>query len=307
MSNLLSPSRKLAECDEAEGPVEMVIRPRRRDLGEFSVRRVLPAGRRRMVGPYIFFDHMGPVTFEPGKGVAVRPHPHIGIATVTYLFEGEIIHRDSLGYTQAIRPGAVNLMVAGKGVVHSERTAPEESAKGPPLHGIQLWLALPVEKEEMEPGFTHYPADSIPAVQVDDARVAVIIGGAYGETSPVATQSPTLYAEARFGKAGGELDLPGTYTDRAVYLAEGAARIGGQPLEAGEMAVITSGIPTALTADGAARAMIIGGEPFAEERHIWWNLVSSRPQRIEQAKADWKEGRFDPVPGDDEFIPLPEE
>lgn len=285
--------------------IERVIRTHEKDLGGFSVRRALPAPNRRMVGPYIFFDHMGPARFAVGEGVDVRPHPHIGIATVTYLFEGEIMHRDSLGYVQAIRPGAVNLMVTGSGMVHSERTAPEERARGAALHGIQLWLALPVELQETEPTFTHYPADCIPAVERGGARLAVIIGEAYGAKSPVAALSPTLYAEALFEGAE-EIALPEGYEERAVYVAEGALALGDQRLEAGEMAVVRPGAAPRLTASGPARAMLIGGAPFPEERTIWWNFVSSSGDRIERAKQDWRDGNFAPVPDDPEFIPLPE-
>lgn len=297
-------------CNEPEfaergGDVELLIRPRERDLGGFTVRRVLPSPARRMVGPYIFFDHMGPATFPPGEGISVRPHPHIGLSAVTWLFEGVIMHRDSLGYRQPIRPGAVNFMTAGSGIVHSERTPPEESAEGATAHGIQLWLALPSAEEEAAPSFTHYAAKVIPVTETLGPRLSVIIGEAYGLRSPVTAVSPTLYAEALFGE-GGELPLPDAYEARAVYMVSGGATIGDSAIGEGEMAVIRPGTAGSIRTEGPARAMLIGGEPFPEDRTIWWNFVSSTEERIERAKEDWREGRFPPVPGDDEFIPLPE-
>ena len=293
------------DCAARSDDIEMLIRPRRKDLGGFSVRRALPAEQRRMVGPYVFFDHIGPARFPAGEGIDVRPHPHIGIATVTWLFDGEIVHRDSLGFDQAIRPGAVNLMTAGRGIVHSERTAPEEKAHGAALHGIQLWLALPADRQEIAPAFVHYPAEAIPVADSADPRLTVIMGTAYGVRSPVETLWPTLYAEALFS-APGEIVLPDGYAERAVYMVEGDAGIGNCRVAAGEIAVIRPGAAATLRSDGPARAMLIGGEPFPEKRTLWWNFVSTSPDRIEQAKRDWRAGRFDPVPGDDEFIPLPE-
>lgn len=292
-------------CIERSDEIELVIRSHEKDLGEFTVRRSLPSGRRRMVGPYIFFDHMGPAQFSPGHGVAVRPHPHIGIATVTFLFDGEIMHRDSLGYVQPIRPGAVNLMTAGRGIVHSERTPPELLQRGAVLHGIQLWLALPVEHEEVDPGFVHYPAEDIPEIADIGPRVTVIIGEAYGVRSPVATLSPTLYAEVLFTGAG-QLTLPNGYTERAVYVVEGEVFIGDCSLASGDMAVIQTGTVVSMQTGAAARVMIIGGEPFPEKRNIWWNFVSTSAERIDLAKREWKEGGFEQVPGETEFIPLPE-
>ncbi len=287
-------------------PIEQILSPYETDLGGFSVRRALPSAQCPMVGPYIFFDHMGPARFPVGEGVAVCPHPHIGIATVTWLFEGEIIHRDSLGITQAIRPGAVNLMTAGRGIVHSERSTPEQRETGPALHGIQLWLALPVELEEMEPAFHHTSAANIPKTRQGGAEIAVIIGAAYGLASPVTVYSPTLYAGVTFSEAGGSVELPENYRERAVYVVEGAVTVGDTQVGAGTMAVFREGAAASLVAKGLAKVMIIGGEPFPEERHIWWNYVSSSPESIEQAKEDWIERRFDPVPDDPEFIPLPE-
>jgi len=285
--------------------IETIIEARTRDLGGFSVGRVLPSARRRLVGPFIFFDRMGPVAFPPGQGIDVRPHPHIHLATVTYLFEGEIVHRDSLGSLQAIRPGAINWMTAGRGIVHSERTGPELRTAGSRLHGLQLWVALPKAHEESEPDFRHYPAASLPEVEQRGARVRVLAGTAYGAASPVQTLSPLLYVEATI-PAGGELPLPEEHRERAAYVVEGVIRCGAERLDPLRMAVFAPGSAPPLRAESAARVMLIGGAPIDGERHLWWNFVSSSRDRIEQAKRDWKEGRFPPVPGETEFIPLPE-
>lgn len=290
------------DCSECSGPIELTIRPREKDLGGFSVRRVLPASRRRMVGPFIFFDHMGPAEFPPGQGIQVRPHPHIGIATVTYLFEGEIMHRDSLGFVQPIRAGAVNLMTAGRGIVHSER-AGEDLHKTASLHGIQSWMALPDDREECTPGFVHYPAADVPEVRIGETVVRVIIGAAFGAASPVLQHSPTLYLEGRVPQ-GAALDLP-EQPELAVYVVGGNIRAGTERLEAGTLGVVRGGTRLTVEAESDSHVMVIGGAPVGD-RHIWWNYVSSSKARIEQAKADWKAGRFDKVPGDDEFIPLPE-
>jgi redox-sensitive bicupin YhaK (pirin superfamily) len=284
-------------------PIELTIEPRIRSLGEFDVRRVLPAAARRMVGPFVFLDHMGPAVFPPGQGIAVRPHPHIGLATITYLFEGEIMHRDSLGFVQLIEAGAVNLMTAGRGIVHSER-ATDDVVMISRLHGIQSWLALPLELEETEPGFAHYPAGSLPELEVGEATVRVIMGEAYGARSPVTTYSPTLYLEVRL-PAGAELALPRDASERAAYVTEGAITIAGHGYPEGTLAVARSGAEVGVRATSPSRLMIVGGEPLGP-RHIWWNFVSSSKERIEQGKRDWAEGRFAGVPGDDEFIPLPE-
>ena len=291
-------------CVERSDGVELLIRSHEKDLGEFTVRRSLPSARQRMVGPYVFFDHMGPAQFPVGQGVAVRPHPHIGIATVTFLFDGEIMHRDSLGYVQPIRPGAVNFMTAGRGIVHSERTPPELLQSGAGLHGIQLWLALPAEYEEVDPAFVHYPAEDIPVTQEFGPKVTVIMGEAYGIRSPVANLSPTLYVEVLFSGAG-QLTLPDGYTERAVYVVEGKVFIGDCALTSGDMAVIQTGAVVSMQTSVAAKIMIIGGEPFPEKRYVWWNFVSSSDERIEQAKQQWKEGGFVQVPGETEYIPLP--
>jgi redox-sensitive bicupin YhaK (pirin superfamily) len=289
--------------NEPAEPIELTLEPRVRSLGEFDVRRVLPAARRRMVGPFVFFDHMGPAVFPPGQGIAVRPHPHIGLATITYLFEGEILHRDSLGYTQLIQAGAVNLMTAGRGIVHSER-ASDDLAVTSHLHGIQSWLALPVEHEEMAPSFIHYGAAAIPEASVGRCTVRVIMGMAYGHTSPVLTHSPTLYLEARL-PAGGELAVPPAAQELAVYVVTGSVRIAGRDYAEGTLAVAYDGAAVLLHATTDSRVMVLGGEPLGT-RHIWWNFVSSSEPRIERAKRDWAEGRMGTVPGDDEFIPLPE-
>lgn len=292
-------------CDISTGcdAIKLIITPRDKDLGGFSVRRTLPTARLKMVGPWIFFDHMGPAEFEPGDGINVRPHPHINLATVTYLFEGEILHRDSLGSFQAIRPGDVNLMVAGKGIVHSERERPEITAKRHRLHGLQLWLALPEEDEEMEPAFYHYRADDIPQVDVNGVPVRVIMGQAYGVQSPVRTFAKTLYVEARL-KAGQTLAIPDG-EERAVYVVEGRIQARGTPLPAHSMAVLNREEGLTIEAQEDSLVAVIGGEPLGK-RFIEWNFVSSRKDRIDQAKTDWKNQSFPLVPGDsDEFIPMP--
>ena len=291
------------ECVAASGPIELKIEARVRSLGELDVRRVLPAAQRRMVGPFVFFDHMGPAVFPPGQGIAVRPHPHIGLATITYLFEGEIMHRDSLGYEQLIRPGAVNLMTAGRGIVHSERASERDLPVRSTLHGIQSWMALPLEREEMEPSFIHYPAHNLPMLEHSGCTMRVIMGGAFGTQSPVATYSSTLYFEARMPR-GTSFELPAG-AERAAYVVSGAVRIDGHEHREGVLAVARAGSTPSIAAVEDSRVMVIGGEPLGT-RHIWWNYVSSSKERIERAKRDWVEGRIGKVPGDDEFIPLPD-
>lgn len=290
-----------AECTDCSSDVELLIRPREKDLGEFTVRRVLPAAKRRLVGPFIFFDHMGPAVFPPGKGIAVRPHPHIGLATITYLFEGSILHRDSLGYVQPIEPGAVNFMTAGRGITHSERDN-DDLDQTVALHGIQSWMALPASDVECEPSFEHYPAEQIPTVALDKAAVTVIIGSAYGVSSPVATSATMLYLDARLD-AGATLALPNS-DELAFYVVDGNVRCGEQEVARGEMAVLRADAQARVETTEPAHIMVIGGEPMGE-RKIFWNFVALDAERIEQAKVDWAEGRFDPVPGDEEFIPLP--
>ena len=288
---------------QAAQGIDLVIEPRERDLGEFTVRRVLPAARRNMVGPFIFFDHMGPAEFPPGLGISVRPHPHIGIATITYLFEGEIMHRDSLGYEQMIRPGAINLMTAGRGIVHSERAGDDldETSK---LHGIQSWIALPDEEEEREPAFKHFPSDDLPELDVDGSTVRIIMGSCFGATSPVTTYSETLYFECLM-PAGKKLTVPHESDDLAAYVVSGEIESGGNRYGHGVMLVAEAGSPLEFEATADSRVMVIGGAALGE-RHIWWNFVSSSLERIDQAANDWREGRFEMVEGDDEFIPLPE-
>ena len=286
--------------------VLLVIDPRPRDLGGFTVRRLLPAAGSRMVGPFIFLDHMGPAVLERGSGVDVRPHPHIALATVTYLFEGEIVHRDTLGSELAIHPGDVNWMLAGRGIAHSERSSSEERARGVRLHGIQSWVALPTAHEEDAPAFMHHPARTLPKVSRDGAELTVIAGTAYGAESPVGVLSPTLYVDAQLGP-GARLTVDGTHPQRAVHVVDGLVEIGGRRLGPGVMALLRPGAEVLVRADGPARAMLLGGAPLDGERHIWWNFVSSSKERIERAKDDWRSGRFGKVPGDEEeFIPLPE-
>ncbi len=285
---------------------ETVIDARPRDLGGFEVRRVLPSMARRMVGPFTFFDQMGVAVFAPGQGMDVRPHPHIGLATVTYLFEGEILHRDSLGSNQPIRPGDINWMTAGRGIVHSERTPPEHRQNGSRLHGLQLWVALPLEHEEAEPSFRHYPGSSLPARDQGGVRLRVLAGTAYDITSPVEILSPLFYADAVMS-TGSELALPSEHEERAVYVVDGTLLCGAERAEVGRMLVFTKETTVVLRAERTTRIALLGGAPLDGKRYIDWNFVSSSKERLEQAKRDWKEGRFPKVPGDDvEFIPLPE-
>ncbi len=292
-----------AACAEREGSIELLIEPRETDLGEFTVRRSLPSRRRRKVGPFVFFDHMGPAEFPPGKGISVRPHPHIGIATITYLFEGEIMHRDSLGVVQPIQAGAINLMTAGSGIVHSER-AGDDLDELSRLHGIQSWIALPEQDQERAPDFSHYPATDLPGISLPGAHATLIMGSAFGEESPVMSYSRTLYMDCRL-QAGAELSLPDDEQELAVYVVEGEVVIDEDSHGAGVMAVACPGKSLTLRASQESRVMVIGGDRLGE-RHIFWNFVHSDPARIEQAKLDWKEGRFPKVEGDDEYIPLPE-
>lgn len=288
------------------GAIDLVIPGRPRDIGAFAVRRALPAMQRRLVGPFIFWDHMGPASLEPGHGMDVRPHPHIGLATVTYLFEGEIVHKDTLGSDQAIRPGAVNWMTAGRGIAHSERTGPEVRKRGSRVHGIQSWVALPREQEESEPRFEHHPADTIPEASLGGVRLRVLAGAAFGSKAPACVASPTFYVEAVM-PAGTRLVVPDEHEERAAYVVEGTVTCDGDAIDEGAMAVLRPHAEAALQAQRPSRVMLLGGAPVGGARHIWWNFVSSSEERIEQAKRDWTEGRFGKIPGDDvEFIPLPE-
>ena len=281
-----------------------VIKPRVRDLGDgFQVRRALPDARMRAVGPFVFFDQMGPVTLEPGKGLDVRPHPHIGLATVTYLFDGEILHRDSLGSEQPIRPGDVNWMTAGRGIVHSERSPRSARSGGARLFGIQTWVGLPRSHEEAEPAFSHVPGSDLPMVERDGSRMRLILGQLGKERSPVPTLSPMFYADVELRS---KMALEFAYRERGAYIASGAIECAGERHEAGEMLVFTPGADVGLGALGEARVLLFGGEPLDGERFLWWNFVSSRKERIQRAADDWEAGRFARVPGEHEFIPLPE-
>jgi redox-sensitive bicupin YhaK (pirin superfamily) len=289
------------QCDA----ISQVIVPRTVDLGDFAVRRALPSARTRMVGPFIFFDHFGPAEFHAGNGLDVRPHPHIGLATVTYLFDGEIMHRDSLGTAMAIRPGEVNWMTAGRGIVHSERTRPERRVDGEPIHGLQMWVALPATKEEMEAGFAHHANAEFPVIRENGKNVRVVVGSLYGASSPVPTVHETIFGDVHL-KAGTSLPLDADHEERAIYVIEGVVDIAGDKFEPGRLLVFKPGDAPTITAISNAHFVILGGAPMDGPRHIWWNFVSSRKERIEQAKADWKAGHFDKVPGDEiEFIPLP--
>jgi redox-sensitive bicupin YhaK (pirin superfamily) len=284
--------------------IEAIIAPRPRDLGGFTVARVLPAAERRMVGPFVFLDQMGPADFAPGSGIDVRPHPHIGLATVTYLFRGEILHRDSLGSVQPIRPGEINWMTAGRGITHSERTPPAIRADGGTLAGMQSWVALPKDDEETAPSFAHHGAAALPVVDGEGRRVRVLIGTIYGARSPVRTFSETLYADVTL-TSGATLQVPAEPEERALYLVDGTVEIAGETVAPGRLLVLRPAAEIAVTARSAARLMLLGGAKLDGPRHLWWNFVSSSRERIEQAKADWRDGRFPPVPGDGEFIPLP--
>ncbi len=294
--------------------IQHLIEPHVQDLGGFQARRLLPSEVLTLVGPFIFFDHLGPAVFQPGHGVDVRPHPHINLATVTYLFEGVLLHRDSVGSVQEIHPGAVNWMTAGRGIVHSERTPDYVRSKEATLHGIQTWVALPDEHEETEPWFRHYPARDLPRWEEAGASFTLIAGEAYGRRSPVQTFSPLIYLDVQL-PAETQFTLPGNYSEQAVYSVTEGLQINGVPLEQHRLAVLRAGASVEIaassdsvsqSADRTARCIVVGGEPVGE-RHKWWNFVSSRQERIEQAKQDWRSRRFGQVPKETEFIPLPEE
>jgi redox-sensitive bicupin YhaK (pirin superfamily) len=285
--------------------IDLVIDPRRRDLGGFEVARLLPAAARRMVGPFIFLDRMGPAVFAAGlpRSTDVRPHPHIGLSTLTYLFEGEIMHRDSVGSEQAIRPGEVNWMVAGRGITHSERFE-RARREGGRMDGLQAWVALPTEDEEIQPAFFHHAKADLPSIDEVGIRRRLIAGEAWGVRSPVKTHSPLFYVDCVLD-AGARAQVPGAYAERAAYIIDGEIEAGAQRFAAGQLVVFRKGAPAALQASTPARLMLLGGEPVGE-RHIEWNFVSSSKERIEQAKADWRAGRFKlPDRDHEEFIPLP--
>lgn len=291
------------ECHADKGcdAIDLIIQPQEKDLGEFSVRRTLPNKERKTVGPWIFFDHMGPAIFPAGSGINVRPHPHINLATVTYLFEGEILHRDSLGSFATITPGDINLMVAGKGITHSERERPEVNNVDHTLHGLQLWLALPEKDEEIEPAFYHYPSADIPATKVNGVPLRVLMGSAYGLTSPVLTYAETLYVEAHL-QTGQTLVLPNC-AERAIYVAKGSLKIKDTLIPEFAMVILSEAEGVLIEATAESRIAVIGGEKMGK-RYIEWNFISSRKERIEQAKQDWRDGKFAKVVGDEkEFIP----
>jgi redox-sensitive bicupin YhaK (pirin superfamily) len=283
--------------------IESRINPPQRSLGDgITVRRALPSAQRRSVGPFVFFDQMGPFELTTGRALDVRPHPHIGLATVTYLFEGEIMHRDSLGYRQRIRPHEVNWMIAGQGIVHSERTPDEQRGTGFRVAGIQTWIALPQAHEETEPSFSHH--GSLPLIEDRGLTLRVILGALAGATSPVPILSEMFYADATM-QPGSRLPVP-VAAESAIYVVDGAVDVGGETVRAGEMALLRSRTQAVVDAPSAARLLLLGGEPLDAPRHVWWNFVSSRRERIAQAADDWKAGRFPTVPGENEFIPLPE-
>jgi len=284
---------------------EMVIVPSSHDLGGFEVRRALPHRERRMVGPFIFLDQMGPAQFSAGQGIDVRPHPHIGLATVTYLFAGSLMHRDSEGNAVEITPGAMNLMTAGRGIVHSERSPNAARASGAPLFGMQTWLALPKAHEEIAPGFQRFDATDLPVVEDREVQARVIAGEAFGKRSPVSTLSDWLYVEVRLA-AGASAPLDAGYEERGIYVVEGSIEIAGQSFTAPQLLIFRPGDRITVKATQAARLMYLGGTSADGPRYIWWNFVSSSRDRIEQAKKDWQTGRFERVPGETEFIPLPE-
>ncbi len=286
-------------------PIETIITPVTHDLGAFKVRRSLPAKARTMVGPFIFVDQFGPAQLAPGEGMDVRPHPHINLATVTYLFDGVIDHRDSLGTFQRIEPGAINLMTAGAGIVHSERSPAGTRAAGPGFYGMQTWLALPDGKEEIDPAFEHVAAGTLPVVEGEGVRATVLMGELWGVTAPTTCHSPTIYADLVLAQ-GASVAIDAEADERAVLVTEGTATLDGEPLTLFDLVILAPGHRAVLQATGPARAMLLGGGAFATPRHVFWNFVSSSRDRINQAKEDWRAGKFPTVPGDDqEFIPLP--
>lgn len=285
--------------------IELVIPYRNRSIGSMSVRRVLPFPRRRAVGPFVFVDDFGPVEIVGGKSLDVLPHPHIGLATVTFLFGGKMTHRDSIGSVQVIEPGEVNWMTAGSGVVHSERVSDLPESAGENLLGVQTWVALPEKHEETPPAFAHHTAEELPVVEAEGASAKIILGELFGAKSPVETLSNPVYAEC-FLQNNASLSLPADIEERSVYLLAGALFIDGQRFETGTMIVFEAGKEAIIKAESDARLMIIGGARLEKPRHMWWNFVSSSPERIEAAKEDWRKGNFPMIPGETEFIPLPE-
>ncbi|MGE5064327.1 MAG: pirin family protein [Myxococcales bacterium] len=288
-----------------ESPVIQTITPVTHDLGDFKVNRTLPSRPRTMVGPFIFVDEFGPARLPAGRGMDVRPHPHINLATVTYLFEGAIEHRDSIGSHAVIEPGAVNLMTAGSGIVHSERSPQHLRATGPSLYGMQTWLALPDGREEVDPAFDHVPADLLPVIEDAGVHARVLMGTLWGRTAAIRSDSPTIYADIEL--SGGSIPIEAEADERAIMLVGGEAELDGQPLQLFTLYVLRPGHEARLSSSGGGRVMLMGGQAFATPRHVFWNFVSSSRDRINQAKEDWKAQRFPLIPGDDEeFIPLPE-
>lgn len=296
----------MTQADDGSTPIDTVVIPRTADLGGFTVQRVLPTQDRRMVGPFIFFDQMGPGEFLAGRGLDVRPHPHIGLATVTYLFAGEILHRDTLGSHQPIQPGDVNWMTAGSGIAHSERTDTALRTKSNRLFGIQSWVALPRAQEEAAPAFVHHPAATLPMLEERGLRLRLIAGNGWGARSPVAVLSPLFYADVML-QPGAAVTLPAEHEERAAYVLQGAVDVAGTRAEAGRLLIFRPGDQLALRSpETDSRLLLLGGAPMDGKRHLFWNFVSSSQDRIEQAKKDWNAGVFGKVPGDDvEYIPLP--
>ena len=285
--------------------IDLTIIPRDKDLGGFSVRRILPYAKRRMVGPFIFLDHMGPASFVTGQGIDVRPHPHIGLSTVTYLFDGELTHRDTLGSLQQIKPGDVNWMTAGRGIAHSERTGKEERSHPHQMHGLQSWVALPKESEECAPEFFHHAAASLPEFTLPGAHLRIVAGKAFGYEAPVKIYSPLFYAAVTM-QPGSQLELPNDYRERALYLLEGELKVGNTIIATKTLPIFHPNDNIVIEATQPSKLILLGGEPLSEPRYIEWNFVSSSQERIEQAKEDWRNQRFGTIPGDDkEFIPLP--
>jgi redox-sensitive bicupin YhaK (pirin superfamily) len=305
--SVMEPQSPASSSPELPADVQMVILPRAHDVGGFEVHRALPATERQMVGPFIFFDQMGPGEFLTGKGLDVRPHPHIGLSTVTYLFEGEILHRDSLGSSQPIRPGDVNWMTAGQGITHSERTDPAQRSHANRLYGIQSWVALPKSREHSTPDFTHHPAAALPVAEEAGMRLRLIAGTGWGLTAPTETASPLFYADVAL-TPGATVAMPSEHEERGAYIVQGTVETGGAVFDSGRMLLFhPRATPTLRAGPQGARLLLLGGATMDGPRYIFWNFVASSHERIEQAKADWKAGRFGKVPGDDkEFIPLPE-
>ena len=286
--------------------LELVIVPRSVDLDDFAVRRALPHSTRRTVGPYVFFDHFGPAEFRSGKGLDVRPHPHIGLSTLTYLYDGEIIHRDTLGVNAAIHPGEVNWMTAGRGIVHSERTAPEHRVDGEPLHGLQLWIGMMSKDEEIDPSFAHLGGNELPIVNGEGKTVRVVAGRMFGAASTLKTTSETIFADISL-EAGAAMPLDADYEERAIYVSSGEIDIAGDRFDTGRLLIFRPGDRVTVNAVKASRIAVVGGAPLDGPRYVWWNFVSSRKERIDQAKEEWKQGNFGKISGDEiEFIPLPE-